>query len=91
MYGFTLIKMTVSPFVGTGRFLIFQRSYEINILTIKEVPGLFKKKHYSFNLKIGKIQSSHYRNISTDPPATGHGSLGIRGPHFENHCFREYW
>jgi len=33
-----------------------------------------------------KLQSSHYRNISTDPLETGRESLGIPAAHFGNHC-----
>jgi len=33
-----------------------------------------------------KIQSSHYRNKSTDPLGTGRESLGISAADFGNHC-----
>jgi hypothetical protein len=35
------------------------------------VPRLFLTRQYSFNIKISKLQSSLYRNVSTDPLATG--------------------
>ena len=41
-------------------------SHEINVSPIKEVPRLFKKKHYSFNYIVSKLDNSHYRNVSTD-------------------------
>jgi len=55
---------------------------------MKEVPRLIVTKHCFFYFKISKLQSSHYRNVSTDPSVTGRGSLGIRGPHFEKHRIR---
>jgi hypothetical protein len=42
-------------------------------------------KQYSFDKKIGKLESSHYRHISTDLLENGrgsHGILGIRGVFF---------
>jgi hypothetical protein len=57
---------------------------QINISPIKEVPRYFKK-HYSLNLKLSELQSSHYGNLSTGPLGNYLGSLGIRGPHFGNH------
>ena len=37
---------------------------------------LFLTKHYSFNLKkISTFQSSHHRNVSTDPLGTGRQTL----------------
>lgn len=45
---------------------------------------LFSAKHYSLNYKISKLQSSNYRNVSTDCLRTGRGSLGNRGAHFGN-------
>jgi len=43
-------------------------------------------KHYSFILKKCKLQSSHYRNISTAPQGTCRGSKGIHRACFENNC-----
>jgi len=37
---------------------------------------------------MSKLQSSHYKNVSTDPVGTGRGSFGIRGAHFGNHRLR---
>jgi len=36
--------------------------------------------------KINKLQSSYYRNVSTDPLGSGHRSLEIGGAHFGNFC-----
>jgi len=33
-----------------------------------------------------KIQYRRYGNVTTDPRATGRGSLGIRVAHFVNYC-----
>jgi len=46
-------------------------------------------KDYSLNLKkISLIQSSHYRNASTDPLWTCHGSIFIREAHSGIRCVR---
>ena len=59
----------------------------MNTSPIKDVPRLlFKKKPNSFNLKISKIRSSHHRNVSTDPLASGRRSVGNRGANFGNDC-----
>jgi hypothetical protein len=74
--------MINARFVGTRGFLI---RYEINILPIKAVQPLILTKHYSMNLKKkSKVQSIHYRNVSTDPLGTARGSLEIRGTHLGN-------
>jgi hypothetical protein len=77
---FTLIKLKVARFVGTGGFLIrYSKSHvkkKKNISPVKEVPRLFLTKHYSFNLKISKIECSHYRNVPTVPMGSGRGSFG---------------
>jgi hypothetical protein len=57
--------------------------YETSASPIKEVPRLFLTKYY-LNLKISKHQSSHYRNVCTDPQGIEHRSLGICGAHFGN-------
>jgi len=36
--------------------------------------------------KICKLQSSHYRNVSTAPQGTDHGSEGIHRAYFGNNC-----
>ena len=74
--------------MGTGGFLIRYSNIHMKYpLPIKEVPRLFLKKWYSFNLNISQLQSSHYRNVSTDFLGTGHRSLGICRAHFGNHCY----
>jgi hypothetical protein len=40
-------------------------------------------------IKKVNFKASHYRNASTDPLGTGHGSLGIRGAHFWNRWTNE--
>jgi len=30
------------------------------------------------------LKSNHYRNVNTDTPGTGRGSLEVRGAHFGN-------
>ena len=44
MHDLTLIKTSVTRFVGTGGFLIKYTAIEINTLLIKEVPRLFFNK-----------------------------------------------
>lgn len=54
---------------------------------MKEVPGLFLTKCYS--LKINKLKSSHYRDVSMDPMGTCRGSHAIHGVHFGKHRSRK--
>jgi len=39
---------------------------------------------------MGKLQSSHYKNVSTDPLGTGRESLGIHGAQFGNRCSNRF-
>jgi len=65
-------------------------SYEINTSAIKEVPPLFLAKYYYFNLKISKLQTSHYRNLSTVRLGNGSGSLGVHEAQFRNQCISPF-
>jgi hypothetical protein len=78
----------LTAFVSTGGFLIRHSNghRKENTTPIKAVPRLFLTKHYSFNLKISKLQSNHDRNVSTGPLGTSRGSPWIRRAHFGNHC-----
>ena len=58
---------------------------ELNII---ETHGADVKIIISLITNVSKPQSSHYRNISTDPRGTGHGSPGVRGSHFGKHYRR---
>ena len=49
-----------------------------------------KLKIYVSELNSDSYKNSQYRNVSTDPLRIGSESLGIRGAHFGNHCFREF-
>ena len=46
----------------------------------------FFKTLFLYLKKICKLQSNHYRNVSTAPQGTGRGSEGICGSYFGNNC-----
>jgi len=67
LHGLTIIKTTVTCFVGTGCFLIrCSKGHKINISPIHEVPPLLLKNIIPLIKKISKLQSNNYRNVSTD-------------------------
>jgi len=55
-------------------------------LPIKDFPQLFFQNIIPLFKKICKLQSSHYRNVSTAPQGTGCGSEGIRRAYFGSNC-----
>jgi aromatic ring-opening dioxygenase catalytic subunit (LigB family) len=59
----------------------------IIISPIKAVPPLFLTKMNPSLTKESKLQSSHYRNVSTDLLGTDPQTVGIYGTHSENHWF----
>jgi hypothetical protein len=72
---------------GYRKFLneMYWRSHEVNTSPVTELQPLFWQNIIPLIKKISKLQSSHCRNVSTDPLETGRGSFRIRGAHFGNH------
>jgi hypothetical protein len=90
---FTLIKLTVVRFMAAADIIltVIRNKHIANYRSSASIV----KKHYSFNYeyKIRKLQSNHYRIVSTDYLITGRASLGVRGAPVEKHSFTDlsFW